>query len=281
MKVSATSFRELQLRSTIPLGEKTGYPDRYAREVLYPMPRAANRQTLGLVEALPFHGEDIWNAYELTWLESAGKPAVAIGTIRVTSDSPYMVESKSLKLYLNSLAMERFESAGDVAALVARDLSEVTQSTVKVGLSPPSAVDGLQNLGGTCIDDLDVACDAWQVDPSVLKCDARTDLREELHSHLLRTLCPVTSQPDFGSVLLRYRGPAIDRESLLRYLVSYRTHQDFHENCIERIFVDVKNLCKPSQLTVYGRFNRRGGLDINPFRSDFEASTGNPRLWRQ
>ena len=269
------------MRSTIPLGEKTGYPDRYARDLLYPMPRAGNRQALGLVGALPFHGEDIWNAYEISWLESAGKPAVAIGTIRVTAASPCMVESKSLKLYLNSLAMERFESAGDVAALVARDLSEVTQSTVKVGLSPPSAADALQNLGGTCIDDLEVACDAWQVDPSVLKCDIRKEVREELYSHLLRTLCPVTGQPDFGSVLLRYRGPAIDRESLLRYFVSYRRHQDFHENCIERIFVHVKNLCKPSQLTVYGRFNRRGGLDINPFRSDFEASAGNPRLWRQ
>jgi 7-cyano-7-deazaguanine reductase len=269
------------MRSNIPLGEKTGYPKRYAREALYSMPRAGNRQALGLVGALPFHGEDIWNAYEISWLESAGKPAVAIGTIRMTAASPCMVESKSLKLYLNSLAMERFESVGDVEALVARDLSEVTQSTVKVGLSLPSVVDGLQNLGGSCIDDLDVACDAWQVNPSVLKCDTRKDVREELHSHLLRTLCPVTGQPDFGSVLLRYRGPAIDRASLLRYFVSYRTHQDFHENCIERIFVDVKNLCKPSQLTVYGRFNRRGGLDINPFRSDFEASTGNPRLWRQ
>ncbi|MEX2122256.1 MAG: NADPH-dependent 7-cyano-7-deazaguanine reductase QueF [Woeseia sp.] len=265
------------------LGEKTDYPDHYARDVLYPVARAENRQKLGLSGALPFRGEDVWNAYEITWLERAGKPVVAVGTIRVDAQSPRIVESKSLKLYLNSLAMERFDSADDVAALVARDLSGLTDSPVQVALTPPNAAAGIgiRNLPGTCIDDVAVACDSWQVDPSLIECDSGKIVREDLHTHLLRSLCPVTGQPDFGSVLLRYCGPALDRTALLRYLVSYRMHNDFHENCIERIFVDVKHRCMPSELTVYGRFNRRGGIDINPFRSDFEATIDNPRLWRQ
>jgi 7-cyano-7-deazaguanine reductase len=232
---------------------------------------------------LPFRGEDVWNAFEITWLNRAGKPAVAIGTIRVAADSPHMVESKSLKLYLNSLAMERFDSAADVAALVTRDLSGLTDSNVRIALMPPSAAIavGIGSLPGTCIDDVAVNCDTWQVDPSLIKWDSRRIVREDLHTHLLRNLCPVTGQPDFGSVLIRYRGPAIDRAALLRYLVSYRAHQDFHECCIERIFVDLKMRCRPSELTVYGRFNRRGGIDINPFRSDFEDTIDNPRLWRQ
>lgn len=266
---------------TLP-GESTGHPDRYTRE-LRPVPRAGNRQKLGIQGSLPFRGMDIWNAYELTWLERTGKPAVAVAAIEVDAESPHIIESKSLKLYLNSLAMERFDSADDVAALVQRDLSRVSQSSVRIELAPRASVDasGIGSLPGTCIDELAVSCNNFEVDPSLLECRRGDIVAEDLHTHLLRSRCPVTGQPDFGSVLVRYRGAPIDRAALLRYLVSYRNHQDFHESCVERMFVDLKERCAPQGLTVYGRFNRRGGLDINPFRSDFEARPENPRLWRQ
>ena len=266
-----------------PLGEKTGYPDRYARDVLCAVPRAASRMRLALTDALPFRGEDIWNGWELTWLESTGKPAVAVAVIRIDAASPNIVESKSLKLYLNSLAMERFDSGEDVAALIARDLSDVAGSSVGVELAPESRVTagGIGKMPGICIDDLRTGCDTWEVDASLLKCRVGQSVREELHTHLFRSNCPVTAQPDFGSVLVRYRGAALERESLLHYLVSYRKHCDFHESCVERIFLDLKRRCNPQQLTVYGHFNRRGGLDINPFRSDFEDAADNLRLWRQ
>ena len=271
------------MTTTTPLGKETAYPDRYARKVLCPVPRDENRRKLNIDEALPFHGKDVWNAYELTWLERTGKPAVAVAAIEVDADSKHIVESKSLKLYLNSLAMERFGSVDEVAALVARDLSEVTQSNVTVSLMSPSAVgaEGIRGLPGTCVDGLDVSCTSREVDSSLLGCARGKTDREELYSHLLRSRCPVTGQPDFGSVLVRYRGMPIDRAGLLRYLVSYRNHCDFHESCIERIFVDLKRRCAPEELTVYGRFNRRGGLDINPFRTDTDDSPDNPRLWRQ
>jgi 7-cyano-7-deazaguanine reductase len=232
---------------------------------------------------LPFRGKDIWNAYELTWLEPAGKPAVAVATIEFDAESRHIIESKSLKLYLNSLAMERFDGAEEIAALITRDLTEASQSAVRVALVSPSTVvaSGIRDLPGTCLDNLEVSCTTRVVDPSLLRCAGDGTVREELHTHLLRSRCPVTGQPDIGSVLVRYRGERIHRPGLLGYLVSYRNHEDFHESCIERIFVDLQKSCAPEELTVYGRFNRRGGLDINPFRSDFEDAPDNPRLWRQ
>jgi 7-cyano-7-deazaguanine reductase len=271
------------MTTTTPLGKDAGYPGSYAREVLCSAPRMELRRRLGIDDALPFRGKDVWNAYELTWLEPSGKPAVAVAAIEVDAKSEYIVESKSLKLYLNSLAMERFGSLDEVAALVSRDLSELTRSHVTVSLKLPAEMDeeGIRRLPGLCVDSLDVSCAAPAVDASLLGCVEGDDIREELHSHLLRSRCPVTGQPDFGSVLLRYRGPPIDHEGFLRYLVSYRDHRDFHESCIERIFVDLKNCCAPEELTVYGRFNRRGGIDINPFRTDTDDAADNPRLWRQ
>ena len=266
-----------------PLGESSEYPDRYARDVLCAVPRGENRMRLAVTDPLPFRGEDIWNAWELTWLKKTGKPAVAVAVVRVDAASPNIVESKSLKLYLNSLAMERFDSAEDVAALIMQDLSNVTGSSVDVEVAQQARVTsaGIEELPGICLDDLSVDCDTWGVDPSLLKHQGGQIVREELHTHLFRSNCPVTAQPDFGSLLVRYRGASIERESLLRYLVSYRKHCDFHESCVERIFLDLKERCAPQQLTVYGRFNRRGGLDINPFRSDFEDAAENIRLWRQ
>lgn len=265
------------------LGEKAEYPEHYAPEVLCAIPREENRRILGIHAPPPFHGYDIWNAYEITWLGRDGKPAAAVGNIRVSADSSNIVESKSVKLYLHSLAVQRFDSADDVASLLADDLSAVAHSRVEVTLSSPAEIvaAGIGNLPGLCIDHADVVCDTWQVDPSLLRCDRRETVRESLHSHLFRSKCPVTDQPDFGSVLVSYHGPRIDRRALLRYLASYRSHKDFHESCIERIFVDLKSACSPTELSVYGRFNRRGGVDINPFRSDFEREVTNPRLWRQ
>ena len=268
------------------LGQRTAYPDRYARDVLRAIARADNRELLGIHRPLPFHGRDIWNAYELTWLEPGGKPVVAVAAIGVDAASRAIIESKSLKLYLNSLAMERFDSAGAVAALVQRDLEETAEGDVIVTLAAPAAITAaaISCLPGMCIDDAALPCEVFEVDKSLLGTRGRgtsAAVSEELHSHLLRSLCPVTGQPDFGSVLIRYRGAPIDRESLLRYLVSYRNHNDFHESCVERIFVDIKERCAPEALTVHGFFNRRGGLDINPFRSDFEEAASNLRLWRQ
>ena len=233
---------------------------------------------------MPFRGKDVWNAYELTWLEPAGKPVVAVAAIEVDAESPHIIESKSLKLYLNSFAMERFGSPDEVAAVIQRDLSAIAQDAVRVALASPSSITaaGIRDLPGTCIDDAIVSCDVFDVDPSLLEKKREGDIvAEELHSHLLRSLCPVTGQPDFGSVLVRYRGLPIERSALLRYLASYRNHNDFHESCVERIFVDLKQRCAPEALTVHGLFNRRGGIDINPFRSDFEDGPGDFRLWRQ
>jgi 7-cyano-7-deazaguanine reductase len=265
------------------LGEKTGYPDRYAPGLLQPISRRENRRSLGIDGALPFRGADLWNAWEITWLDRRGTPAVAVGRLRVPADSTSLFESKSLKLYLNSFAMTAFDSADDVRATIVRDLSRVTESAVEVELEGPGAVRsaGIGELPGSCIDDIAVECRAYEVDSAPLSADAGRPVREELHSHLFRSNCPVTAQPDYGSILVRYRGGAIARAGLLRYLVSYRRHSAFHESCIERIFVDLKARCEPAELTVAGCFNRRGGVDINPFRSDFEDALPIPRLWRQ
>ncbi len=269
--------------SKIPLGIPTDYPEEYSPQLLYAVPRSEARKALGLGEGLPFQGEDVWNAWELTWLEPSGKPLVATAVITVPANSTSIVESKSLKLYLNSLAMSRYASADEVAQIICGDLSKLTESDVQISITPAndSSTAQIANLPGDCIDDLDVQIDASGVDATILKTTGEDSVDEELHSHLLRSNCPVTNQPDMGSVLIRYQGPAIDRESLLRYIVSFRHHKDFHEACVERIFLDIKTRCGPDRLTVYARYNRRGGLDINPFRSDFEASAENLRLWRQ
>lgn len=265
------------------LGEKTDYPDRYAPDLLQPISRQENRLSLGIVEGLPFHGVDLWNAWEITWLDRRGRPSVAVGHVRVPADSPCLFESKSLKLYLNSFALTPFDSTEDVRATIARDLSRVAEAAVEVELFGAAAVHtgGIGQLPGTCIDDVAIDGADYEVDSTLLRADKSRPVREELHSHLFRSNCPVTAQPDIGSILVRYRGGAIDPACLLRYLVSYRRHSAFHESCIERIFTDLKARCEPADLTVLGCFNRRGGIDINPIRSDFEQTFAIPRLWRQ
>lgn len=266
-----------------PLGRATDYPERYSPGLLYAIARTDSRAALGLGVDLPFQGTDLWNAWELTWLDGAGLPRVATAEIRVPAESPNMLESKSLKLYLGSFTMTAFESDEAVAAAIRKDLSDCADAAVDVEIRRPGPTDvtAAARLPGENLDALAVRCDAYDVDAELLAADPGEIVSESLNSHLLRSLCPVTNQPDVGSVLVAYRGPRIDREGLLRYVVSYRQHNDFHEACVERMFVDIRERCRPEQLTVYARYQRRGGIDINPFRSNFETDPPNVRLWRQ
>jgi 7-cyano-7-deazaguanine reductase len=266
-----------------PLGHPSGHPDQYTPGLLYVVPRAPQREALRLSVPLPFTGVDQWTAYELTWLDAGGKPQVALATIDVPIDSPSLVESKSMKLYLGSFAQTRYAGMTEVAATIERDLSHAVGGPVGVALRGPAAFDvqAIRELGGESLDELPVTCSVYDVEPAFLS--ARGDVvAETLTSRLFRSVCPVTAQPDIASVQLQYRGPRIDREGLLRYLVSYRRHAGFHEHCVERIFVDVAARCRCEQLTVHARFTRRGGLDINPFRTNTGvAAPDNVRTARQ
>jgi len=264
--------------TNLPLGRATDYPQKYTPEVLCAVARSDSRDALGITDALPFAGVDVWNAWELTWLADNGRPQVATAQITVPAASPNLVESKSLKLYLGSFAMTRFRTAERMRQTLAADLSACTGAAVEVTLDPDTAIG---SLPGECLDTLDVECAEWTVDASLLAADAMHEVEESLHTHLLRSLCPVTGQPDIGSVQVAYAGPKIDRAALLRYIVSFREHDDFHEACVERMFCDIKSRCRPSQLSVYARYQRRGGIDINPFRTDAGATPANLRLWRQ
>ncbi|MGY3933247.1 7-cyano-7-deazaguanine reductase [Aeromonas encheleia] len=267
----------------LSLGQQSAYISQYAPELLQPVPRSLNRDDLGLGETLPFQGCDVWTLYELSWLNAKGKPMVALGEVAVPATSPNLIESKSFKLYLNSFNQTRCDSLAAVQALLVKDLSACAGSEVSVTLFPlDQAPHQIAALPGECIDEQDIEIDDYEFDQTLLQGAAGTDIVEEtLHSHLLKSNCLVTRQPDWGSLVIHYRGPRLDREKLLRYLISFRQHNEFHEQCIERIFIDLKHFCGPSQLTVYARYTRRGGLDINPFRSDWERVPANLRLIRQ
>lgn len=267
-----------------PLGKDTVYADRYDASLLFPIPRAQKRREIGVAESLPFHGVDIWNAYELSWLDPRGKPQVALAEFRVPAASPNIIESKSFKLYLNGFAQERIADAATLAATLMHDLSAAAGAVVNVQLGAAHGVAfPVTDLDGQLLDGQDIAIDHYgPPDAGFLQADATgTPVAETLVSHLLRSNCPVTGQPDWGSVQIAYRGAPIDHAGLLRYLVSFRTHNEFHEQCVERIFVDLMQRCAPQQLSVYARYTRRGGLDINPFRSSTPATPGNSRTVRQ
>jgi 7-cyano-7-deazaguanine reductase len=267
-----------------PLGKTTVYADRYDPALLFPIPRSAKREEIGVAEPLPFHGVDIWNAYELSWLDARGKPVAALAEFRVPAESPNIIESKSFKLYLNGYSQERIASTDALLASLLRDLSAAAGAPVQVLLTQPRAKGhATTDLAGESIDGLDVdITDYGPPRADYLKAAATPSVVEEtLVSDLLRSNCPVTGQPDWGSVQIRYRGAPIDREGLLRYLVSFRNHNEFHEQCVERIFVDVMARCRPERLSVYARYTRRGGLDINPFRSTGTETPENPRGARQ
>lgn len=252
-----------------PLGHATDYPDHYAPAQLFPVSRAPQRAALGIGARLPFAGIDQWTAYELTWLDDRGKPQVALASFGVPIDSPSIIESKSMKLYLGSFAQTRCASAADLAATIGRDLSAAAGAPVAVALQGPETFGAqtMRELEGESLDDLPVACDAYDVDPGLLAAGG-DPVAQTLTTNLFRSVCPVTGQPDIASLQIAYQGPRIDREALLRYLVSYRCHAGFHEHCVERIFVDVAARCRCETLTVLARFTRRGGIDINPFRSN-------------
>ncbi len=268
-----------------PLGKTTEYRNRYAPQLLFPIPRGRGRGELGIEGAPPFHGVDIWNAYELSWLDPRGKPVVALAEFHVPADSPAIIESKSLKLYLNSFSGEPM-AADRVRETLARDLRQAAGAPVAVHLRLAAEFPAarIEEPEGVLIDVLDVDIDHYGPPrPDFLGVDAdAAPVAETLLSNLLKSNCPVTGQPDWASVRIDYAGAPIDRAGLLRYLVSFREHRDFHEHCVERIFMDLTEHCRPARLDVYARYTRRGGLDINPFRSsEAGRAPGNPRGARQ
>jgi len=268
-----------------PLGKATVYADRYDAGLLYPIPRQGKRDEIGVsADALPFHGVDVWNGYELSWLDLRGKPVVAVAEFRFPATTPNIVESKSFKLYLNSFAQERLADTDAVRAILVRDLSAAAGCPAEVILRAPGELDGtpIGEPEGALLDAQELDFDSYGPPRPDFLGTHTGDAREVLVSHLLRSNCPVTGQPDWGSVQIAYTGAPIDRAGLLRYLVSFRSHTEFHEQCVERIFMDIRERCAPRELAVYARYTRRGGLDINPFRStDPAAVPGNPRGARQ
>ena len=268
-----------------PLGHSVAYPNRYDPGLLFSIPRATNRALLGIGAELPFHGIDIWNAYELSWLDQRGKPEVALAELRFSAASPNIAESKSLKLYLNSFSAERVGVADALHARLVEDLSHASGAPVAVVLTSPNEFGNVQRgeLDGMSIDGQPLAIDEYSPpNPMHLRLAAGARYVEEsLVSHLLKSNCPVTGQPDWASVQVRYCGAAIDRAGLLRYLVSFRNHAEFHEHCVERIFVDVMQRCAPARLSVHARYTRRGGLDINPWRASAGETPPNLRGARQ
>lgn len=254
-----------------PLGKRAPAPASYDPTVLYSIPREPMRDELGITGTIPFYGLDIWNAYELSWLNMRGKPQIAIMNLTVSSDSPNIVESKSMKLYLNSLSQMQLADPDAVIALLRADLSDAFGSPVAITLiqQPDFKSIELEELDGLLLDRLDIEATQYSLDPSFLATDTEEPpVEEKLVSHILKTNCPVTGQPDWGSIQIHYVGHAINQEGLLKYLISYREQQEFHEQCVERIFMDILKACRPQSLTVYARYTRRGGISINPLRSN-------------
>lgn len=280
----ASPYENNPLLANLTLGQKTEYLAEYSPQLLQPVPRQLNRDALNLADQLPFHGEDLWTLYELSWLNSKGKPVVAIGEVRIDANSRNLIESKSFKLYLNSFNQTALADLATVRQTLEQDLSQCAQGRVNVTLFPlTQAPHHIATVPGECIDDLDIVIDEYHFSSDWLQQAGNHAhiVEETLHSHLLKSNCLVTGQPDWGSVVIHYRGPRIEREKLLRYLISFRQHNEFHEQCVERIFVDLQRYCQPEKLTVYARYTRRGGLDINPFRSNWETAPANMRLIRQ
>jgi 7-cyano-7-deazaguanine reductase len=259
------------------------YKDTYDPGLLQPVPRAPHRRELGIEGALPFSGADLWTAYELSWLDPRGKPRVAMASFVVDAGSPNLVESKSFKLYLNSFNQTPLASPEELRETLRKDLGRATGAPVGVEIRLPGEFgdEHLEEMDGESIDGIETEIRAYSPHPDSLR-TGRTAVEETLVSDLLKTNCPLTGQPDWASIQIRYRGPRIDREGLLKYLVSFRRHGGFHEHCTEQIFTDILRRCSPERLTVYSRFTRRGGLDINPFRTNCgEKLPRNVRTARQ
>lgn len=269
----------------LSLGKVTAYADKYDASLLQAVPRSLGRDDIGInTTDLPFIGQDIWHGYELSWLNAKGKPMVALATFVVPYDSENLIESKSFKLYLNSFNQSRFTDLSKVYKHLHTDLSACAGKPVKVSLHNVNEIMAFQPtwIPGRCIDELDIEVNQYQYDASLLQVQPDADVVDErVHSHLLKSNCLITSQPDWASVYIHYRGKAIDHEGLLRYLISFRGHNEFHEQCVERIFSDIWTRCQPSFLAVYARYTRRGGLDINPWRASAPYTPPAIRLSRQ
>ncbi|CAI2024669.1 NADPH-dependent 7-cyano-7-deazaguanine reductase QueF [Serratia proteamaculans] len=280
-----SSYQDHHALSALTLGKATAYRDHYDATLLQAVPRSMNREPLGLYpDTLPFHGADIWTLYELSWLNDNGLPQVAVGEISLNADSINLIESKSFKLYLNSFNQTPFSDWEAVRNTLQRDLSACAQGEVSVSLFRVDQLEGspIARLEGECIDHQDIRIDNYEFNADYLQNAAGSQqVEERLVSHLLKSNCLITNQPDWGSVQIHYRGAQIDREALLHYLVSFRHHNEFHEQCVERIFNDLLRYCQPQSLTVYARYTRRGGLDINPWRSNTDFVPSHGRLARQ
>ena len=274
----------------VPLGKEVAYPKGYDSSLLFPMPRADARLTLkiptdGAVataqseRVLPFTGFDLWNAYEVSWLNAKGLPKVVLLRLKVPCTSPNIVESKSLKFYLNSFNQTRFDTVHQVFERLRTDLAQALGAELELELVGPDqfANEKIHEFTGIDLDKLDIEIDCYEPDANILKphagklANACPEVSERLFSRLLKSNCPVTDQPDWACIQIEYTGPAIDHASLLKYIVSYRMHNGFHEHCVEKIFVDIHKQCAPSSLSVYARYTRRGGLDINPWRATFDV----------
>ena len=261
------------------LGKASVYKDQYDPGLLFPIPRQAKREEIGITGQPPFFGADLWNAYELSWLNLRGKPQVALAQVVVPCETPHIVESKSFKLYLNSFNHTRFADAAEVQARLKADLTEAVWRGAPDGRAGASVGvkllgteqferEAIRELDGLSLDRLDIECTRYTPAPDLLTAAFdEQPVTEVLTSQLLKSNCLVTGQPDWGSVQIGYSGPQIDQAGLLQYLVSFRNHNEFHEQCVERIFMDLWTRCRPTKLTVYARYTRRGGLDISPFRT--------------
>ncbi|CAH7257756.1 7-cyano-7-deazaguanine reductase [Vibrio chagasii] len=269
----------------LTLGQKTEYSNQYDASLLQPVPRSLNRDDLALNDELPFVGHDIWTMYELSWLNTNGLPQVAVGEVFIPATSPNLIESKSFKLYLNSYNQTQFDNWEQVTERLTQDLSAYAGEAVIVNVNSVTDYTNqpIVTMEGECIDNQDIQITSYDFEASLLEGAAgEQEVEETLHSHLLKSNCLITNQPDWGSVEIAYSGKQIDREALLRYLVSFREHNEFHEQCVERIFTDIMKYCAPSKLTVFARYTRRGGLDINPYRStEQDRPNHNKRMARQ
>jgi 7-cyano-7-deazaguanine reductase len=275
-----SKYTETGALDELTLGKQTAYETKYNPTLLQPVPRSLNRDDLNLGDTLPFYGHDLWTGYEVSWLNAKGKPVVAIAEFVVPATSANLIESKSFKLYLNSFNQTKFDNWDDVQSAMVKDLSQCAGQAVEVTLLSVTQESLFQvtALNGINIDDLDIEIDNYDFNNQLLQLDAANiKVTEELNSHLLKSNCLITSQPDWASIVISYTGLKIDHESLLRYLISFRMHNEFHEQCVERIFTDIKALCNPTELTVYARYTRRGGLDINPYRTTNKLSVP-PRM---
>lgn len=265
-----------------PLGQATTYTELYSPGLLFPIPRSMARDKIGMKEPLPFEGVDLWGGYELSWLNPKGKPEIALADFSFPCHSLNIVESKSFKLYLNSFNQSQFSSLEEVQRVIQTDLSTAIKAQVEVNVFSPSEMknQAWQEFRGVCLDDLDVETNIYQVNPDFLLTSSEY-CEEILFTNLLKSNCLATGQPDWGSLMVHYCGPKIDRAGLLKYFISFRRHSGFAEHCVEQIFHEIQMRCQPKKLTVYARYTRRGGLDINPFRSNFEKPPQNLRQVRQ